>query len=206
MNQQHAGDCINFYRGYRQLVNSKKSDVGKRRVRIIAPISVLAVALLGVAAVVFAEIREKTDALDGIQLQMEQRQTGYEQARALSDECAKLEERYNQLAAGRFLFTINPPLTRELFTQVRACAGDIFNISAYAYDETTRTLTVNASADSVNEVPKFVERLRDTELFESVQYTGYTSESEETYFCTVGCTLGMVNELDAAAEDSAADN
>ena len=191
MRQQRSSDGINFYRGYRQLVNSQKSGRGRQRARVIAPLAVLLAVMLGVSAVFLVNNRQKSRELAEIGAQMERIRPDYEQAAALAAERERMEGRSRLLQSSRFLFTVYPPLTQELFDRVRACAGDVFNISAYAYEEGTRTLVVDASADSVNEVPLFVERLRETELFERVQYTGYTSENEKAYFCTVGCTLGF---------------
>lgn len=208
MIQPNAGNGINFYRGYRQRVNSSKNDRRRRRARLIVPMAALLAALMCVSAMVLLKNRQKANELAELQTQTAALSPEYDRALALDTQRGQVSARYELLALNQMLFCGYPKLNESLFTSVRDCAGSIFSISAYAYAETTRTLTLNASAKSVNEVPRFVERLRGTKLFESVQYTGYTSESEKTYFCTVGCTLTFSGEADGGVneETSGADD
>ena len=95
----------------------------------------------------------------------------------------------DELQADADLVEALPLLDENLFVQVNACAAGKFNISVYRYNEETRTLEIDASAPSVNDVPALVEALRDTALFSSIQYSGYTSDTDGVYYCTVGCVL-----------------
>ncbi len=182
-------DSINFYRGYQQKLASQKSKVNNKRLGLILPLALLVAVLIGVSGYLLAQNRQKQRELEALQAHIAGIQGDYEQAIALQSQLNTANATYQALAAGKFTFAVYPTLDATLFNQVRECAKGIFNISAYSYDEATCTLSVDASADSVNEVPKFVERLRATKLFDGVQYTGYTSDDTQEYFCTVGCTL-----------------
>lgn len=194
-------DSINFYRGYQQWLASQKNHESKRKARLVAPLALLLAVLLGVAGILLAQNREKRRQLETINAHMESLRPDYQEALDVQSRLSVANATYQALAAGQFTFQVYPTLNAGLFDQVRECAKDIFNISAYSYDETTRTLSVDASAESVNEVPKFVERLRATGLFESVHYTGYTSDDSQEYYCTVGCTLAYFSGAQAAGEE-----
>lgn len=194
---------INLYESYRRQVHRERSDKSKRRARWIVPLAALALALLVFAGVMIGQNIKKSMELDQLRSQSDALQPAYEQASALSQRRAELENIYGSLAYNHLLFALYPALSEALVTQVRDCAldGTIFTIHAYAYDEENLALVLDASAESVNEVPLFVERLRQTQVFRSVVYTGYTSDQDSDYFCTVGCTLNVNEQTDEQTDE-----
>ena len=59
-----------------------------------------------------------------------------------------------------------------------------------SFNRDSGILTVSASAGNVQEVSDFVERLQQQEIFESVEYSGYTLVSgQDTYNIHVVCAL-----------------
>lgn len=189
---RQSSNSINLYEGYRQLLSHQKNDKSVQRLKLIVPLALLALVLLAVSGVIVYQNIQKSRELKMIQQQIDALGASYAQAQELSGKHEELSNQYGNLTFNRMLFNIYPPLNKPLLEKVRDCAQDgrIFTINAYSYSEENITLVVDASADSVNELPKFVERLRETELFSSVQYTGYTSDRAADYFCTVGCMLG----------------
>lgn len=206
---------INLYASYLQQVKKEQGGKSSKRTALILPLVLLAVVMLGISGRLLLNNMEKTRQLAALEDETAALSTAYDSAQSLEARRDETTETYEALSSARFLFELYPTLTEDLFAQVRDCAAGIFNISQYAYDETNGILIIHASAASVNEVPQFVQRLRDTELFSLVQYTGYTSEDTTEYFCTVGCTLLNENaysfeellsaEQENAAEDGAAD-
>ena len=207
---EHKG--VNLYAGYQRAAKQKKPERSKKGLAIL-PLLLL---LLAVAAVYLyfwrqaQALQTRADALDAEITQLSAR---YAQAEQYSGEASGVDTLYSDLVTADALFTLYPALTPELITDVEDCAGDIFTVTAYGFEETSGTLAVNANADSVNEVPKFIERLRDTNDFQSVQYTGYTSDTSGEYFCTVAGVLpqgelyGMLSDIaasGAAAQDGSA--
>ena len=180
---------MNLYEGYQALLKKDKGPGIKRSTLAMIPLAALLALLLGIGAYIGvqnaglnARVKEGEESIAALE-------PAYSEAEALLSESEKKQASYESLATGRLLFNLYPPLEREIFAKVRASAENVFVITEYQYDETNGVLIVNLNAASVNEVPKLVERLRDTELFQSVQYTGYTSDSTQRYYCTVGCTL-----------------
>lgn len=76
-----------------------------------------------------------------------------------------------------------------LFTKVFSSADEHFIIDDYRYRRGDNTLVLYASAPNSDYMPTVVQRLRDTGLFDDVQYAGYQSDSDGRYSCTIGCTL-----------------
>lgn len=180
---------INLYESYLQQTKREQNEKSSKLLTWILPLALLLLILLGVAGKLFLDNKERQETLDALDAQIAAMSKEYDDARALEALRDEKDAAYQSLAGARFLFEMYPAPTKDLFKQVLDCADNIFNISQYEYVETMGRLVIDASADSVNEVPQFVQRLRDTGLFSLVQYIGYTSNDSKRYFCTVSCTL-----------------
>lgn len=62
---------------------------------------------------------------------------------------------------------------------IYACANQNLKITGVSYSKEQRQVTLNVSAKSINDVNEFVKKIRDTMLFETVDYPGYTFGSEK---------------------------
>lgn len=178
---------INFYAAYRAGQRTKKSPA--RWVGALIPLILIFAAIGAVTVYIRFGNLQKLAKCDGIFRQVQQLDADYQQVEALSSQSTSLAKLAEELQADADAAAILPTLDENLFTQVNACAAGTFNISVYRYDEATRMLEIEASAPSVNDVPELVEALRDTALFSTVQYVGYTSDTDGVYYCTVGCVL-----------------
>lgn len=187
MRRTGASD-VNFYAGLARSRRRQDAQQARRAARFL-PLLVLLLALFAAALALHEKNRGRERALLSLNAELEKRSAAYEKVRALSERNALLKEQYSGLQMSALVFSMYPQLPRTLFERVRSCAGDVFTISVYRYDETTGVLSLDAAVASVNEVPRFVERLRGTGLFQRVSYTGYTSDTGGTYYCTVDCAL-----------------
>ena len=187
MRRTGASD-VNFYAG---LVRSRKrrSAQQARRAARFLPLVLLTLLLLAAALALHMQNLGREGELLRLNAELAKQSAAYEKARALSERDALRKEQYSGLQMSALVFSMYPQLPRTLFEQVRTCAGDVFTISVYRYDETTGVLSLDAAAASVNEVPLFVERLRATGLFGRVSYAGYTSDTGDPYYCTIDCAL-----------------
>lgn len=186
-----GGDTgINLYEGYLRLLKKEKSGEEKKSL-VFLPLIGIAAILLAVAAFLFLRNGAKQKEIAALDAEVNAVQPEYDRAQSVSDTYQNVDNAYQNLAASHFLYDLYPTLTRKLIERVQDCAGTVFEITNYGFDETTGALVLHATADSVNDVPDFITSLRDTELFTSVQYTGYTSDTDGNYYCTVGCMLDM---------------
>lgn len=193
MRRTGASD-VNFYAGLARSRKRQRAARARRAIRFL-PLLILLLILLAASAALYTQNRDREQTLLLLNAELAKQSAAYEKARALSERSALLSEQYSGLKLSALVFSMYPQLPKTLFEQVLSCAGDVFTISVYRYDETTGVLSLDAAAASVNEVPRFVERLRATGLFERVSYAGYTSDTGGTYYCTVDCALAF-----AAAE------
>lgn len=182
-----SGNNINFYAAYQEATRERRTT-GKGTLAILALVLLL-VALAGAFLSVKLKNLQKQAALDGVNGKIAQLSDAYNEVTQLSEQSAALQQTADELESDAAFATIYPAPDENLFTQVNACAGETFNISVFRYNEETATLEIDASAPSVNDMPKLVSALRGTGLFSSVQYVGYTSDTDGVYYCTVGCVL-----------------
>lgn len=185
---------VNFITGVRELEKQERSP--KKKLLFILPIALIALGLGIAAALLLIKNAERERELATLNERIAQLSPTYDEALALSERFNALNSEYANLYMGRIIFTVYPELDNALFNSINACTQGRFTIDTYTYDETERLLTLEAQVDFVNEVPGFAERLRDTELFELVSYTGYTSDDDGTYYCTVYCVLKLPEQAE----------
>lgn len=203
----HKG--IDLYAGYQRLAKQKKSTAVKPGLAFL-PLLLLVLILAAVYLIAW----RKTYALQKDERALDDRiaalQPRYDQAQEYSGEASTVDELYSELLNANALFNMYPVIRGDLILQVEACAAGIFDVTAYGFEETSGVLNMNAKGPSVNDVPVFIGRLRDTGEFTSVQYTGYTSDTEGVYYCTGSCLLpqsdlyGTILALGSATDGAAA--
>jgi Zn-dependent M28 family amino/carboxypeptidase len=178
---------INFYAAYREGHREKKSPA--RWLRGLIPLLIILGIIIAVTMFIRLSNFKTSNEVDAMTRQIQLLAPQYEDTKALSERSATLLALADELQADADLAESLPQLNENLFVQVNACAAETFNISVFRYNEETRTLEIDASAPSVNDVPALVEALRDTKLFSTIEYSGYTSDTDGVYYCTVGCVL-----------------
>ncbi len=199
---EHRG--VNLYASYQRAVKQNKSAGAKKQLTFL-PLLLLLLAVAVTYMVLWQSVRALQSDSDALDAQIAQISGRYAQAQTFSGEASGVDALYDNLETADALFTLYPALTPQLIRDVEDCAGEIFNVAVYGYEESNGTLAIDANAASVNEVPGLIERLRATNDFTSVQYTGYTSDTNGEYYCTVACVLPQ-GELYGALSTIIAEN
>jgi len=182
-----ANNNINFYTAYRDGLREKKSSAPwtKTIYPFLLLVAVIAVVMMYLS---FRNLIKST-AIEADNRLLQQMDVMNQEIQMLSMQSAELVMVADELENYASVVTALPLLDHMIFLKISECATDRYNISIYHYDELTRTLQINVSAPSVTDIPELVKALRDTALFSSTEYTGYTSDTDGRYFCTIGCVL-----------------
>ena len=109
-------------------------------------------------------------------IQAIQADTSYQQAIALETELAGLQKNNTVAAAVRNAVDSYPTLSKSLFTKLAAAAGGTITVNGYSYHAADGLLTLNGQTNNAVEIAAFVQRLRQTDLFTSLSYSGYSKK------------------------------
>jgi hypothetical protein len=96
-----------------------------------------------------------------------------EEAQALKTLGQEMRIRADEVKNTLYNLSSYPDLYDEQFELIFEFAGDDIELSGYAYDRATGTLSFTAITPRVSRMPYFVQSLRDCGLFSDVQYQGY---------------------------------
>ena len=94
------------------------------------------------------------------------------------------------------------PIADSSINRMILTAAQRRNVTVYfqSYSSRTGVFSITASSTTVDDINQFIGDLLDMDIFESVDYTGYTLDSDgENWTINVVCSLASP---DAAAEDS----
>ncbi|MBC8531061.1 hypothetical protein [Gehongia tenuis] len=158
-----------------------------KKVGMIAPLAVLAAVLLAVFVVFQLSVNRQNRELAAIESYISEASAGYDEVLALEGNRNNLVDAKAYLDGIATAMAGYPRLDRELFDRIAACCDDEFTIESYQYAD--GVLELGAKASSAEVMPKAVEKLRGTGLFGEIQYKGYTSGTDGSFACTIGCTL-----------------
>ncbi len=82
-----------------------------------------------------------------------------------------------------------PPVDSGLLARIREAGGGAVSVEITGYDSVTGRLIFQAESAEVIEAPRYVLKIRNTGLFETVSYSGYSFDGEN-YALHLACTLG----------------
>ena len=184
---KRTSNNINFYTAYRDSMHEKKAP--KRKTKPILPMLVLLGAVVILSVNLWLGNLNKSADLEVDTRQVQQMESVYQEIQVLSLRSTELNTLAEELENDAAMTSEIPELNADIFVRINDCAKDRYTISVYRYDETTYTLQIDVSASSVNDMPELVKVLRNTELFSSIIYDGYTSNADGRYYCTIGCVL-----------------
>lgn len=162
----------------------------RRIVTVVLPVA-LCIAILttfGVLQILISRSGEEQEMLRGYLEDAEQREY-YDQALALieQDEVERLEQRkLTELISG--LEGLRA-LTPEAAEQIRSAASGNAEIRELSYDESEGTLTLLGAASTVESAARFSQGLRESGVFEQLDYSGYQVDGANRYEFTVTGTL-----------------
>lgn len=81
-----------------------------------------------------------------------------------------------------------PLVDSGLLESIREAGGSAVTVEITGYDSATGQLAFRAGSAEVIEAPRYVQKMRETGLFENVSYSGYSFDGE-TYALHLECTL-----------------
>jgi hypothetical protein len=96
-----------------------------------------------------------------------------EEAQTLKFAVTEMQTRASEIRDTLYNLSTYPDLYGEQFDSIFEFAGDDIELSGYAYDRETGTLSFTAVTPRVSRMPYFVQSLRNSGLFSDVQYQGY---------------------------------
>ena len=176
-----------------------RRDERRRIALIVAPIA-LCIAFLttfGVLQILISRGGEERAMLENY-LADSEHQNYYDQALLLieQDEVERLEQQ--KLTEMRGALLELRTLTPEMVELIRAAASGSAEIREMAYSEAEETLTILATAGTVESAARFSQSLRESGVFEELNYAGYQGSSGNQYEFTV------TGRLKGGAADGAA--
>ena len=115
-------------------------------------------------------------------------QEAYEESLALDREKAKLQGAIFQTANINNNRETYPKLTDDMMDRIAAAGGEGITSNISGYDRETGEMTFEAVSEAAIDIPSYIRRLDKTELFHSVEYTGYVFEND-AYTLSLLCTL-----------------
>jgi len=115
-------------------------------------------------------------------------QDAYSKALAKETESEKLADELNQVNQMKQNLDTYPDLTEEMIEKIVDVGGNDMSVQIQSLDMTSGTLTFHAVSRKVIDIPNYIQKLDDTGLFESVDYSGYNYDDGE-YSLMLSCVL-----------------
>lgn len=182
---------INLLSSYRK--NSEREEKEEKGSadwkHLILPLSVLALCAVIYGGVMFLNFRVQKQIDKTMHwIEAEDVQKKYKEAKALEKEKEVLLADIHEVRENLDSQKTYPKLDRTVVEKISAAggAGIVSNISGY--DAETGEMTFEARSGTAIDIPAYIRRLTQTELFHSVEYTGYVFEND-AYTLSLLCTL-----------------
>lgn len=102
-----------------------------------------------------------------------------------------LHQKKEDLLGVESVFTATPALSENDFIKFLSCNNNNIVISNLTYDNTLACFSFNAIATDTKAIPEYLDRLRDTEIFDNVAYFGY-QWTDTGYSFEITCTIRVV--------------
>lgn len=186
---------VNLYTRFNY--NPERERAAHRRINYAIPVILLIIVLAAVIMYMKRDV-DKLKADIAKQEDIISESNGYE-TNDFSVKQTLYEDYTTQLELYKKMVGSYPTFDSELINKIFSCTTSNITISDFNYDMTGDGVSFSAEADSVNNVPAFIVRLRETGLFDDVKYNGYASETGDGYTFSVNCVLNEVvdtNEFD----------
>lgn len=174
---------------------------------ILVPLATLGVCMVLFAAVTGWNLHTQgqiNDVNDWIN--DEQVQAAYQEANAIQQKSDKLAEAQDQVRQMTANLDTYPDLTKKMISTIENASGRDMEVHIKTMDADTGKLTFDAVSQKVIDIPTYVQKLQKTGLFASLDYTGYTYQSQEkTYSLALSCILKS-DEAETEIETGGAEN
>ena len=180
---------INLYRSW-----SENNETGMVKSKSMVKQILYPAAVLGICAVIYAgvmvwnmaefhKVSEIEDWINDPQVQED-----YSQAQAKQKQSSQLSFDLNQVNQMKENLATYPDMTEDMIAKIEDVGGNDMSVRIESLDMGTGTLTFHAVSYKVIDIPTYIQKLDDTGLFESVNYSGYNFEDNE-YSLMLTCVL-----------------
>lgn len=160
---------------------------------IVPPVITLAVcmALFGAVSVWnLLESKKIDDINDWINDSQIQQQ--YQEADEVMKESERLVEQKQQVEQMKQNLATYPDLDADIIARIADVSGSNMNVEVKSMDAETGLLTFHAVSSAVIDIPGYVNKLTQTGLFSSVDYSGYQYQDGE-YTLDLSCILKAID-------------
>lgn len=100
-------------------------------------------------------------------------QAEYLQAKELTDEVNSIQAEISNIETINKAINSNPDLTSDKLTHMVTLGNGVIVLNSLEYDGTTGAIRISATANNEKEVAQYIKRLKDTQYFTQIDYTGY---------------------------------
>ncbi|MBU4540115.1 MAG: hypothetical protein KJ774_02690 [Firmicutes bacterium] len=178
----------------------KKSNVEKKELPFEYKALILPVALILICLIVFGvffglkySAQKKLEDMNAY-ISDESNQAQYMQAKQLTDEVSAIQAEVTNVEAINAAITSNPKLTSDKLAHMATLGNGVIAVNAMDYDGTTGAINISAIANNEKEAAQYIGRLKDTQYFTQIDYTGYSQvSSSSTSTTTTGTTTGSTS-------------
>lgn len=99
----------------------------------------------------------------------------------------------NNLLSIKNIMDGDPIFGKDDFKSFFDCAANVIIIKNFEYRNTTAAITFVAQTMDVTQIPSYIERLKATNLFSSIEYNGYEKKDDLNYSFNLTCYIKEVN-------------
>ncbi|MCB5939991.1 hypothetical protein LJB68_00245 [bacterium 210820-DFI.6.52] len=108
----------------------------------------------------------------------------------LSDQLAGYTARRDALKSDLDALADYPRLYKELYRQVISLTGNAVQVESTSFSDETGLLSLELSSSGVKDAPTYIQKLRESGLFQDIAYRGYgVDEQDGRYHFTADCLL-----------------
>lgn len=125
-------------------------------------------------------------------MQSEEVQSGYQKVRALEDAEERMANAVSSLRYTEQNLATYPTVDTEVTDKIELAGGRDIAVTLQSYDREKGILNFEATSEEVINIPDYVQKLQNTGLFHSVDYTGYVYD-DSYYRLTLSCTVEGVS-------------
>lgn len=182
------------------LLSSYKKNSGKEKDEIrlwkhaVIPVAVFAVCAVVYGGICLMNVRTQHQ-IDKTTKWMESEKvkTAYDEAMALESEKEALQTAVGQVEQMKGRRMTYPKLDRTVTAQIEAAGGAGIASNISGYDMENGEMKFEAKSAAAIDIPSYIKRLAQTNLFHTIEYTGYVFEND-AYTLSLLCTMEGTDE------------
>lgn len=179
---------INLFNAY------KKSNVVKKELPFEYKALILPAAMILICLIVFGVFfglkysAQKSLEESNAYISDTNNQAEYMQAKQLTDEVSGIQAEIASIEAINAAIHSNPNLVAQTMNTLSTLGNGVITLNSLNYDGTTGAIQIVAIANSEKEAARYIDRLKGTQLFTQVDYTGYAEVTSAQSTTTTSTT------------------